>query len=172
MLDPKSNHFSYIYRNLPELLKEKLETEKEDTNETRFEIIPENCELEESDDHPFPSRSMYDVGGYQIHLVVRGMGETVKWTFHQYDDDPHPSIPHGHKYAKKHPKCDPYTGRVFDMRRNEMTQDRLSIAARNFLWNNSDFREFSLRSIGYYSYQHPEYRFTDSNPYRLPRKRR
>jgi hypothetical protein len=132
----------------------------------------EPCTLEESDDHPYTSIGPYDPGGYLIHLIVSGMGETEKWTFHQYDDDPHPSIPHGHKYAKNQPKCDPYTGRVFDFRRNEIVQMRLSTKARNYLWNNSDFREFSLRAIAYYSVHHPEYRFRVPAPYRLPMKRK
>jgi hypothetical protein len=36
-----------------------------------------------------------------------------KWEFHPYDDDPNPSIPHGHSLDSKH-KLDPYTGLIYE----------------------------------------------------------
>lgn len=107
-----------------------------------------------------------------INLIIHSIKGVNKWEFHQNDVDPNPSVPHGHKGRRDHPKCDPYTGRVYDRRRNEIVSERLKRKTRVALWNNSKFREFALKAIMWYEEVHPYYTFRVPNPRRLPRRRR
>lgn len=104
-----------------------------------------------------------------IHLVVRSVVGMKRWVFHEYDEDPFPSVPHGHENGKKNPKCDPYTGRVYDSHRNEIQRDRLARRTLVELWQHDKFREFALKSIIWYEEAHPFYTFRVNHPRRLPR---
>lgn len=104
-----------------------------------------------------------------MELVVHGVKGMKKWVFHELDEDPHPSVPHGHEYGKDHPKCDPYTGIVYDSRRKEITTERLSRKTRIALWSDPKFREFALKAVVWYEDTHPYYAFRVRHPRRLPR---
>ena len=107
-----------------------------------------------------------------MELVVHGIKGLKKWVFHEFDEDPHPSVPHGHEHGNAHPKCDPYTGFVYDSHRKEVTTERLSRKTRIALWSDPKFREFALKAIIWYESTHPNYVFRVRHPRRLPRFRR
>lgn len=105
----------------------------------------------------------------ELSLIINNIAGMKKWVFHPFDEDPHPSIPHGHEHGKNHPKCDPYTGKVYDSRSVELVKDRLSRKTRIALWSDPRFREFALKAIIWYQEHHPYYSFRVARPMRLPR---
>lgn len=107
-----------------------------------------------------------------MQLIVAGVSGMKEWTFHEFDEDPFPSVPHGHRHGAAHPKCDPYTGVVFDARRKAIVGERLRRKTRVALWQNEQFREFALKAIIWYETEHPYFRFRVPHPRRLPRFRR
>ena len=91
------------------------------------------------------------------------------WEFHQYDDDYHPSIPHGHWQGHPKPKLDPYQGWVYSGSAQVRREPRYKIIT---LWNDARFRDFARTAIQYYMDHHPHYTgWRVSNPLRLPRCR-
>lgn len=97
---------------------------------------------------------------------VSGLQE---WEFHQYDADPHPSVPHGHKRTSHRWKLDAYQGWVYLRSRQDHRSPRWKIVA---LWNDRKFRAFALDSIQYHLDNHPHHRdWPVINPRRLPRRR-
>lgn len=48
---------------------------------------------------------------FVMQLVVRGVGGMKKWVFHEFDEDPHPSIPHGHEHGRAIPSAIPIPAR-------------------------------------------------------------
>lgn len=91
------------------------------------------------------------------------------WTFHQYDADWHPTIPHGHWHGNSTPKLDPYQGWVYEGSAQIRRESRSSIVS---IWNDAAFRAFALRAIQYYVDHFPHYAgWRVANPFRLPRRR-
>lgn len=91
------------------------------------------------------------------------------WEFHQYDDDYHPSIPHGHWHGKPRPKLDPYQGWVYAGTAQVRREPRSKVIA---IWNDPRFREFARTAVQFYIDHHPHYTgWRVSNPLRLPRRR-
>ena len=91
------------------------------------------------------------------------------WEFHQYDDDPYPSIPHGHKLGNHRWKLNAYQGWVYERSRQDHREPRWKIAA---LWNDRKFRTFALVAIEHHLESHPHhYDWRVANPLRLPRRR-
>ena len=92
------------------------------------------------------------------------------WVFHQYDDDPFPSIPHGHSKSKTTRKLDVYQGWVYQGARQIERLDRKTII---ILWNDEKFRKFAYTAIYYYHNMHSHYSgWKVSNYLKLPRKKK
>lgn len=91
------------------------------------------------------------------------------WEFYQYDDDPYPSVPHGHKKSNSRWKLDAYQGWVYERTRQAHREPRWKIVA---LWNDRDFRRFALTAITYHLEHYPHHNdWPVANPLRLPRPR-
>jgi hypothetical protein len=93
------------------------------------------------------------------------------WFFRPGDPDPWPSVPHGHWENKPSPKLNPYTSRAYDNNHNEVLKKRLSRKTMVALWNDSKFREGTLKSIDYYVLEFPTHQFNIRHYRRLPRRR-
>lgn len=106
-----------------------------------------------------------------MQLIVHGLGGLKKWVFHEYDEDPYPSVPHGHENGNSYPKANPYTGRVYDSYRKEITRERLSRKTRVALWGDPKFREFALKAIIWHEDHHPYHSSRVAHPRRLPKFR-
>lgn len=104
-----------------------------------------------------------------LYLVASVGGQD--WMFHPYDDDPFPSVPHGHARPRKSArKLDPYQGWVYDRTRQLARVARQDIIA---LWNDEKFRATARISINYYLEHHPHHVFKNvRNPRKLPRRRK
>ena len=103
---------------------------------------------------------------YFLPASVTGLGE---WEFHQYDDDYHPAIPHGHWHGMPRPKLDPYQGWVYAGSIQVRREPRSKIIA---LWNDAKFRDFARTAIQYYLDHYPHYTgWRVSDPLRIPRCR-
>lgn len=166
MVDPGDKFFESIRdAALPSL---SLECDQSDSNEAVVEVS--YFEYDGRESKQWESRRFLFPPQY-VHLVVSGVSGMRKWIFHQFDEDPYPSIPHGHENGKPHPKCDPYTGAVYDRHRKEISTERLSRGTRIDLWNDAKFREFALKSIIWYEEKHPLFSFRVKRPRRLPRPR-
>jgi hypothetical protein len=116
------------------------------------------------------SRLQRNPDGY-LELMTTA-GGLKDWIFHQADDDPFPSVPHGHWHPRKHPdhKLDAYLGWVYSGAEQRNRVKRWSIVE---LWNDEKFREFASTAIDYYLTHHPEYRgWRVLNPRQLPRRHR
>jgi hypothetical protein len=88
------------------------------------------------------------------------------WTFHPFDPDFRPSVPHGHRANQK---LHAYQGWIFQASRQVGREPRKNIVA---LWNDAAFRTMATRAIHYYISHHPSYlNWPVTNPRRLPRKR-
>jgi hypothetical protein len=106
--------------------------------------------------------------GYFYFLPGPGTG-LQDWRFHAYDDDYHPSIPHGHWHGNARPKLDSYQGWKYSGSRQIGREPRSKIIA---LWNDADFRDFARTAIEYYLHHHPTYSgWPVPSPLRLPRRR-
>lgn len=166
MLDPESELFAQLLHNIPPSLRH--ETELIDDDDCGVTITLEEYS-ERRAGHRVSGRFLPPVAVMQ--LIVQGVGGMKKWVFHEYDEDPHPSVPHGHENGMSHPKCDPYTGIVYDFHRREMPRERLSRKTRTALWRNPKFREFALKAIIWYEHYHPYYSWRVLHPRRLPKFR-
>lgn len=94
-----------------------------------------------------------------------------EWVFTKSDEDSYPSVPHGHNKHQnmKWPKLNPYTGRVFSGKHQEVRKKRLSKEQMQALWTDEKFRSFCREMIVWYLEHQPHYRFPVSQPLRLPR---
>ena len=90
------------------------------------------------------------------------------WVFHQYDEDFHPSVPHGHFKGRKKPKLDAYLGWVYDgsTQKNRLKRDLIIE-----LWNDSEFRIFARIAVEWYIRELPNFNWRVSNPLSFPRRR-
>lgn len=167
MLDPANPLFKPLRDSIPPSLRHEVEP-IDDEDHSEVTITHEEY-TEREIQHAASGRSFPPPP--VMHLVVHGVDGMKKWVFHEFDADPHPSVPHGHEHGNKHPKCDPYTGRVYDAHRKEITKDRLSRQTRISLWRNPKFREFALKAIIWYGEQYPYYSFRVPHPRRLPKFR-
>ncbi|WP_029006457.1 hypothetical protein [Azorhizobium doebereinerae] len=166
MLKPDDQLFRPLRNHVPPSLAH--ETELIDDDRSKVEITRE--EYSEREIQQAASRLSFPPPPV-MQLVVRGVGGMKKWVFHEYDEDPHPSIPHGHEHGKDHPKCDPYTGKVYDAHRREISEERLGRKTRIALWSDHKFREFALKAIIWCEDHHPYYSFRVAHPRRLPKFR-
>lgn len=163
MLNPDDRLFEPLRRSVPPSLA--YEAEMIDDDQSEVEITRE--EYSEREIRQVASRRSFPPPPV-MQLIVHGVAGMKKWVFHEFDEDPHPSVPHGHENGKDHPKCDPYTGKVYDSYRREISKERLGRKTRIVLWSNPKFREFALKAIIWYEDQHPCYSFRVSRPRRLP----
>ena len=94
------------------------------------------------------------------------------WYFTGSDPDNYPSVPHGHYQNEnnKWPKLNPYTGRVFSKKYQEVTSMRLTKIDMKKLWSDVNFRNFCRAHILWYMQNHSHYTFPIRNPLRLPRR--
>ena len=101
--------------------------------------------------------------------MVSSAAGLSEWEFHQYDNDPYPSVPHGHKRSNHRWKLDSYQGWVYERTRQAHREPRWKIIA---LWNDGKFRSFALDALAYYIDHFPHYSdWRVGNPLRLPRRR-
>ncbi len=101
-----------------------------------------------------------------IYFVPGPATGLSSWTFHPFDPDFRPSVPHGHRANQK---LHAYQGWIYQGSRQLGREPRKSIIA---LWNDNAFRGIAARAINYYLTNHPSYTgWRVSNPRRLPRKR-
>lgn len=163
---PDNQLFELLRDNVPPSLAH--EAELIDDDQSEVSITRE--EYSDREIHQIASRRSFAPPSV-MQLVVHGVAGMKKWVFHEFDEDPHPSIPHGHEYGKNHPKCDAYTGKVYDSHRVEISKERLGRRTRIALWSDPKFREFALKAIIWYDDHHPKYTFRVANPRRLPRFR-
>lgn len=166
MLDPEDPLFTPLRGSIPPSLADEVELTDEDQSEVAItrEEHSEHWRRQAARRRSFPPPPV-------LQLIVHGVSGMKKWVFHEYDEDPHPSVPHGHEYGNDHPKCDPYTGRVYDTHRREITRERFSRKTRIALWRDPKFREFALKAIIWYEDHHPYYSFRVTHPRRLPKFR-
>lgn len=163
MLDPDDLLFAPLRGNVPPSLVHEAELIDED----QLEVTITREEYSERQIRQSASRRSFPPPPV-MQLVVHGVGGMKKWLFHEFDEDPHPSIPHGHEHGRDHPKCDPYTGKVYDSHRREINKERLTCKTRIALWRDPKFREFALKAIIWYEDNHPYYSFRVAHPRRLP----
>lgn len=110
-----------------------------------------------------------DSDDFVLQLIPAGSTGLSSWIFHQADEDPFPSIPHGHLHGKSQPKLNPYTGWIYNGSQQTSREKRKKIVA---LWNDSKFRNFAREAIDFYLGKFPKYTgWRVPNPRRLPRKR-
>jgi hypothetical protein len=103
-----------------------------------------------------------------LYLVSSASGLS-DWQFHQYDDDPYPSVPHGHKRTNHKWKLDAYQGWVFERTRQVSREPRWKMIS---LWNDTKFRRFAIGAIEYHIGMYPcRDDWPVPNPLRLPRRR-
>lgn len=97
----------------------------------------------------------------------------MAWRFTGADQDPFPSVPHGHLDSANRPwpKLNPYTGWAFKDPRNEEKSRNLSKKQMVLLWSDKRFRSFCRERVVWYMETFPKYRFPVSNPLRMPRYR-
>lgn len=103
-----------------------------------------------------------------LHFWPASVTGLRDWEFHQYDDDCHPSIPHGHWRGRPRPKLDPYQGWVYAGSAQIRREPPRKIIA---LWNDASFRHFARTAIQYYLVHFPHYKWRVPDPLRLPRRR-
>jgi hypothetical protein len=103
-----------------------------------------------------------------LEFVVRNINGMSRWYFRKADPDHFPSVPHGHDDNMDWPVCDPYTGRVYDGKRNELQNRRLSRKTRIALWKDAKFRTFALAAIMYHENAFPYRPIRVRYPHRLP----
>lgn len=79
-----------------------------------------------------------NVDSAEVQLEYCALGT---WVFTLGDRDCYPSVPHGHEFekAKKWPKLNPYTGRVFVAPHTEDVSRRLGRTDMISLWNDHSF---------------------------------
>jgi hypothetical protein len=167
MLNPNDAAYKALRQTVPDELLVDARIDEEAEIEVRLERGQPQDEIgaRRADEPVIPAAAA-------MHLFVSSVAGMKQWTFHKFDRDPFPSVPHGHQHKLKHPKCDPYTGRVYDGHREEVQGERLSNKTRIALWKDPDFREFALKAITWYEHEYPNYRFRVAHPYRLPRVKR
>jgi hypothetical protein len=103
---------------------------------------------------------------FDIYLITAVGG--LSWNFHLGDDDPLPSVPHGHETKTRRPrKFDPYLGWVYH---GTKQTERLSRRTIIDLWNDENFRTFATRAISVFMSKRPDFHWRVSNPLRLPRR--
>jgi hypothetical protein len=103
-----------------------------------------------------------------LEFVVQNINGMSRWYFRKTDPDHFPSVPHGHDDNMDWPVCDPYTGRVYDGKRNELQNRRLSRKTRIALWKDAKFRAFALTAIMYHENAFPYRPIRVRRPHRLP----
>jgi hypothetical protein len=137
-----------------------------------FEREKPEVEVEPSDRRtgsgPGSSDADLDEDGY-LTFSTHAAGLN-NWRFHLTDDDPFPSIPHGHEHGRKQHKLDPYLGWIYRRSKQERRLERWRIVE---LWNDEPFRSFAAAAIEYYLDAHPLYGdWRVGHPRRLPRRRK
>ncbi|WP_189071138.1 hypothetical protein [Deinococcus radiotolerans] len=95
----------------------------------------------------------------RLELTVRTPGMSIKkWKFHKGDDDPNPSIPHGHSDSDDRIKLDAYQGYVYKKSEQLGRVSRNSIVV---LWNDKEFRKFAREAINAYIDRNGDFHFKD-----------
>lgn len=169
MIDPNSSVTAALSEFVPpELLASNNDEDQAEQLEMEAIFRSGDSDIERQDIGP----PRFSVPPLIMELIVAGVSGMKQWTFHEFDHDPFPSVPHGHRHGQAHPKCDPYTGLVYDGRRKAVDGERLGRKTRIALWQNEKFREFALKAIIWYEMEHPYYEFRVTHPHRLPRLRR
>lgn len=92
-----------------------------------------------------------------------------QWGFHKYDQDPFPSVPHGHGRGRRFPKLDPYLGWIHASTKRKSS--RLSKKDTRALWNDEKFRDLASAALVHFIQEHPTWNWRVDNPRRLPRRR-
>jgi hypothetical protein len=95
------------------------------------------------------------------------------WVFTKADPDPYPSTPHGHwkDQNNKWPKLDPYHGRVFKTKHDEVTSMRLNKSQMKILWSDEKFKDFCRGHLIWYMeiHTHHVFRVSRDRLFRFPR---
>lgn len=167
LVDPEDEAFDHLRRIAPDDLLDQTD----DLEQADSDVHLERGSIHQ-DMHGSTGRSGVLPDPPILQLIVHSVAGMKKWIFHEFDEDPYPSVPHGHEWGQKHPKCDPYNGRVYDKHRNEVVRERLSRKTRIALWKDQSFREFALKAIAWYQSEHPYFSFRVAHPLRVPRFRR
>lgn len=107
---------------------------------------------------------LFDDG--MMHLMVN-LPKNGKWVFHQYDADPFPSVPHGHKNDERAIKLHAYQGWIY---KGTKQIDRLSRRSIINLWNDDKFRIMASSSIERFITNNPRHKWEVRFPLRLPRR--
>jgi len=107
-------------------------------------------------------------------------GKYCKWRFHETDADDKPSIPHGHGIEKADYKLDPYTSKIYDIKKGfdkEISKEDDEFIV--YLWNNEDFRRLAtlnikhhINNLNKHSLYWTNYRGLTHSPYKLPKRRK
>ncbi|RAS91804.1 hypothetical protein A3863_04820 [Priestia endophytica] len=98
----------------------------------------------EKREHEFEQRDNGPVG-YRPKYQLRRM----KWTFHAYDDDPFPSIPHGHSLdGNVAYKLEVYDGDIYS---DGVVHCRLRKSDYERLWNDEKFKELVEKAKKYHA---------------------
>ena len=93
------------------------------------------------------------------------------WVFTKADQDPYPSIPHGHYKSQNNswPKLNPYTGRVFQAVHQEDTSRRLTKKDMQKIWRDEKFKSFCREMVVWYKETYPHIRFPVRHLLRMPK---
>lgn len=146
-----------------------ITSDQADNQDPRYPIM----ELESSEDDP--AKSVVERGPGTgspatpsdpdwLELLVLN-----KWVFTRSDPDTYPSAPHGHLHSpnRSWPKLNPYTGRVFKAKDQELC--RLSKSQMQTLWGMQEFRDFCRSYVVWYMEAHSHHKFGVRYPLRFPR---
>lgn len=100
-----------------------------------------------------------------LELIVLG-----KWYFTLSDDDPYPSVPHGHMQSENRPwpKLNPYTGRAFKAKHQEEPSLSLSKHEMRNMWRDEKFRSYCRSHVLRYMETYPYFTFGVRDPLRFP----
>ena len=101
MLEPDDQLFAPLRGSVPPSLAQEAEPIDEDQSEVTI-----TREYSEQQIRRAVSRRSFPPPPV-MQLIVHGVGGMKKWVFHEFDEDPYPSIPHGHEHGKGHPKSIP-----------------------------------------------------------------
>jgi hypothetical protein len=121
---------------------------------------------------PFPSKLLpppEDDEEPYYYLIPGAATGLSDWQFRPYDNDPYPSVPHGHWKGQSVPKLDPYQGWIYERTKQLRREVRWKLVR---LWNDKTFRSFAQVAIRHHLSAHATTTaWRVPNPLKLPRKR-
>lgn len=104
------------------------------------------------------SRTIRKTKKKSTHTLLRPNVKLYKmlWQFHPHDDDPYPSVPHGHSLEPYNRyKLNVFTGDVIEVNTNILAGKASEKELTN-LYNDRGFRRVAISAIAYYLNKNPK----------------